>query len=93
MERAETHSSVPYVHSPALQRAVKTLIFVDFEKKREIRPGAAPVEPLNGIIGVTLYEISWVTWPYEEMPCRTPTKNRYMAVENPLKRAIFSYLM
>ena len=35
MERAETHSSVPYVHSPALQRAVKTLIFVDFEKNEK----------------------------------------------------------
>ena len=61
MERAETHSSVPYVHAPALQRAVKTLIFVDFEKKRKIRPGTAPVEPLNGIIGVTLYGVSWIS--------------------------------
>ena len=58
MERAETHSSVPYVHAPALQRAVKTLIFVDFEKNGKIRPGTAPVEPLNGIIGVTLYGVS-----------------------------------
>ena len=61
MERAETHSSVPYVHAPALQRAVKTLYFRRFRKKREIRPGAAPVEPLNGIIGVTLYGVSWIS--------------------------------
>ena len=27
-------------------------------KKRKIRPGTAPVEPLNGIIGVTLYGVS-----------------------------------
>ena len=40
--------------------------FRRFRTNRQIRPGAAPVEPLNGRIGVTLYEISWVTRPYEE---------------------------
>ena len=55
MERAETHSSVPYVHSPALQRAVKTLIFVDFEKN-----GKSAQEQLQLSLSTALLELLYM---------------------------------
>ena len=55
MERAETHSSVPYVHAPALQRAVKTLIFVDFEKN-----GKSAQEQLQLSLSTALLELLYM---------------------------------
>ena len=59
-EKAKTDDPVTTL-SAARLRIVRR-----FRENRRIRRGAAPVEPLNGLIGRCFGEVSWIIWQYEE---------------------------